>query len=400
MVENQTALARRENGGLDLSSYDPKACNILTPSLLYDSAAPFLRYRAIEVRIEADHEKGDCYAAPGSHWIEVAGRRVPAKLSPAKPGLLKIAAASGLITDPIHSCRIRPDTCDRCIALAASHRQAMRCGDCPARFNTAYRYIGAIRSETGWRILSATYEWDLDAQERKIRQQGRKKQKTYEEALVKFQTGEYRREPDLFDYEEYVQERIDHVVSERYGLAETKALLRLVRAICFMRQVYTREEMALPFVVVKTELAPDFDDPEVRRALAQQATLSAPTLFATGTDRPIDAAFKEHLEHAPDFERTADQAEVVAAAVEDDDVAAAGGAEAGQMFPTEEGSAGGPGPQEAKATGPDPVACVSCDKPLTRGRQAWCESEAGKQAVGGRNICFSCQEAEAKGDGE
>jgi len=401
MTKNQTALARRDDGGLDLSSYEERKCNILTPTLRFDSAAPFLRYRAVEIRLDPDHEKGDCYAAPGSPWIEVAGRRVPARLAPAKPALLKVAAASGLVIDPIHTGRIRPDTCDRCIALAGAHGQATRCGDCPARFDTAYRYLGAVRTDTGWRTLSATYEWNLDAQERKIRREGRKKQETYEAGLAKVASGEWKRPPTPFNYEEHVRDRIDQVVSERYGLAETKALLRLVRAICFMRQVYDREEMALPFIVVRTELAPDFNDPEVRRALAQQATQSASQLFAgTREDRPIDVTFQEHLQERPDFEKTLDSAEEVEVSVDANGEEIPPDSSAGpEMFPDGQEPAGGAGPQKAKSSGPsEPKTCVGCDKILSPGRQAWCESEAGQQAVDGRLLCFGCQEAEIKGE--
>lgn len=404
MGKTQDALAHRDAGGLDLSTYDSAKCNILTPTLRFDSAAPFLRYRAVEIRLDPDHEKGDCYAAPGSRWIEIRNRRVPAKLAPAKPALLKIAAASGLVIDPLHTGRIRPDTCDRCIALAAAHGQATRCGDCPARFDTAYRCIGAVRTDTGWRTLAGTYEWNLDAQERKIRREGRKKQEAYEAGLAKVKSGEWKRPPAPFDYEEHVRDRIDQVVSERFGLAETKALLRLVRAICFVRQVYGREEMALPFVVVRTELAPDFNDPEVRRALATQATQSASQLFAgigrPADDRPIDVAFQEHLEHAPDFARTADGAEEVEAVVDNGAAESEPAAEGkpDEMFPDGQASAGEAEPQEAKSADPaELVACAVCDRQLDQARRIWCESEAGQKAVNGRLICFRCQEAETKG---
>lgn len=44
----------------------------------------------------------------------------------------------------------------------------------------------------------------------------------------------------------------------------------------------------------------------------------------------------------------------------------------------------------------DPASCIVCNKLLTPGRRIWCESEAGQRAVGGRLICFDCQEAEAE----
>ena len=91
-----TALAPVENGHecLDLSSYDPQAYNILSPVLRLDTAAPYLRFRAVEVRLDPDITRGDCYAAPGTKWTRERGLSVPMLVAPSTPGLLMIASGA------------------------------------------------------------------------------------------------------------------------------------------------------------------------------------------------------------------------------------------------------------------------------------------------------------------
>jgi len=397
-----TALAPVENGheGLDLSSYDPQAYNILSPVLRLDTAAPYLRFRAVEVRLDPDVHRGDCYAAPGTKWTKDrrTGDLLPVLVAPSKPGLLKISSAAGLIIDPRNSHRITPDACERCIDMAQATGQAARCGDCASRFDTAYQYIGAVRTDTGWRIVKASYEWNLDAQRRKLVREGKKK-------LAKAQE---ERRP--FDLEEYVDDRLDQITSERYGLAETKALLRLVRAICHLRQAYSREEMARPFIVVRTELAPDFADPAVRQALAQKAISSGAEIFGPAEDeRPLlrvpPVEVVDELATAPDFTDAEVRAEEAADAVDED--ADAGlpttevtglddlGADAPTEAVVELAAVAVPHEPQPAETEPDPIpttaVCDDCGGSLTPTVIAYCQSPRGQATFSGANYCFTCQ---------
>ncbi len=386
-----TALAPVENGheGLDLSSYDPQAYNILSPVLRLDTAAPYLRFRAVEVRLDPDVQRGDCYAAPGTKWVRERGVSVPALVAPSKPGLLKIASAAGLIIDPRNSHRITPDACERCIEMAQATQQAARCGDCPSRFDTAYQYIGAVRTDTGWRIVKASYEWNLDAQRRKLVREAKKK-------LAKAQE-----EGRPFDVEEHVEDRLDQIIAERYGLAETKALLRLVRAICHLRQAYTREEMARPFVVVRTELAPDYADPETRRALAAKAISSGAEIFGPADDdRPLlhvpKAEVVEDLASEPDFT----DAEVHAEEAADDDLDASLPATVSVEHDALAEAVAEPSaleiPDEPETVDPEPApapdaACDDCGASLTPAVIAYCQSPRGQATFNGANYCYACQ---------
>ena len=385
------ALARPAENGLDLSGYDSQACNILSPVLKMDTAAPYLRFRAVEVRLDPDSNKGDCYAAPGTKWTKDrrTGELLPTHVAPAKPGLLKIASAAGLVIDPHDSRRIKPDACERCIDMARATGQAVRCGDCPSRYDVVYQHIGAVRTETGWRIVKASYEWNLDAQRRKIMRDGKKR-------LAKAQE-----EGKSFDLDGYVEDRCDQVIAERYGLAETKSLLRLVRAICHLRQAYLREEMARPFVVVRTELAPDFADPAVRQALAQKALASGAEIFGSAhEDTPgatlrgaaVDAQVVEQLAAEPDFTDAETRAEEATAPVNDEpasDNRGQGGDE--EPVPADDVPPEAEPSDEAPDEEADGVRCDDCNANLPANVVAYCQSARGRQAFGGANYCFKCQ---------
>jgi hypothetical protein len=392
-----TALAPAENGHecLDLSNYDPQAYNILSPVLRLDTAAPYLRFRAVEVRLDPDVNRGDCYAAPGTKWVRERGVSVPALVAPSKPGLLKIASAAGLIIDPRNSHRITPDACERCIEMAQATQQAARCGDCPSRFDTAYQYIGAVRTDTGWRIVKASYEWNLDAQRRKLVREAKKK-------LAKAQE-----EGRPFDVEEHVDDRLDQIIAERYGLAETKALLRLVRAICHLRQAYTREEMARPFVVVRTELTPDFADPETRRALAAKAISSGAEIFGPAEgERPLlhlpRAEVVDDLAGVPDFTDAEGHAEDAADTDLDAGLPIAAvtgfdGSDAEARTGVEAEPAAVAVPEEPEPAKPEPAStataatCDDCGGGLTPAVVAFCQSPRGQATFSGANYCFTCQ---------
>jgi hypothetical protein len=387
--------------GLDLSSYDSQAYNILSPVLRLDTAAPYLRFRAVEVRLDPDTNKGDCYAAPGTRWTKDrrTGELLPTHVAPAKPGLLKIASATGLVIDPHNSRRIKPDACERCIDMARATGQAVRCGDCPSRYDVAYQHIGAVRTDTGWRIVKASYEWNLDAQRRKIMREGKKR------------LGKAQEEGKSFDLDGYVEDRVDQVIAERFGLAETKSLLRLVRAICHLRQAYLREEMARPFVVVRTELAPDFADPAVRQALAQKALASGAEIFGPAHEEApsamlraaaVDAQVVEQLASEPDFSDAEARAEEATAPVDDESAS-----DNGQTHVTDDGPTASadspvadpqaeesPSAHESRETpedDADAVRCDDCSGALPANVVAYCQSAKGRQAFNGANYCFKCQ---------
>jgi hypothetical protein len=399
-----------EPAKLDLSKYASENFNVLSPILQMDSAAPYLRLRIVEVRLSADPNKGDCYAAPGSRWEKDSSNQLmPVNVAPAKPALLKISSAAGLVIDTTNSRRITPSGCERCIEMARASGKAVRCGDCPCKYDVAYQYVGAIRTETGWQIFKSTYEWELEAQRRKIVREAKKKAADYPKKIA--DAKQYNRPaPPPFDEAAHIEDRVDQVISERFGLAETKALLRLIRAICHVRQAYGRHEFAKPFVVVRTELAPDMADPETRRQLAAKAAASGADIFGTAAVGAIKTSMDvvdavssvvQDLAQGPDFVRTpavevSEPAEVEAPAEEAEQHAAPPAqTQPQQPQGSEAGGQGSGTPQTSDGEGQDEEMVVcgwkGCGEILGQDVIGWCDSPKGKQLYDGQRFCRAHQ---------
>lgn len=381
-MSKETALAPVTGAtGLDLTEYEGRGCNILSPTLRLPTAAPYLQLRAVEVRLDPDHESGDCYPAPGSRWTmdSRTKRRVPEMLAPAKTGLLKIAGAAGLVLDTQNSRRIKPAACERCLDMAKATGTAVRCGDCPAQYDTAYQHIGAVRTDAGWQVLKASYEWCLDAQRRKIVAEARKRASNAE------------KKGQSFDADAHVERRLNEIIAERFGLAESKSLLRLIRAICHVRHSYPREYMARPFVVVRSELAPDFSDPAMRQALAKKALASGAELFGAAAERSPVATVREIGEESdvvdklaaePDF---SDESKAEELPAESDDEPEPEASENGQGELPMAGEEGGGDP-----FADDAVRCDECGGTVEAEALIYCQSDKGREEFGGAVFCVKC----------
>lgn len=261
----ESRLAKREEMPTELTQYDPAQYNILAPIVRVGPDVPYLRQSLAVIKLDADPNHGDCYAAPGTKWARnQAGELLPINVAPAKPGLLKIAAAMGI---SFRTEAIKPRSHRLLTDLAAGAGQAaIQALFNQVRHDVAYRAQIAVRDGVGYRYLEATYEWELEGQERKIRRDA-KKQSTVE-----------RYKKAGLTEDQYVADRLDQVISDRHGLAESKAILRAIRATGIRHQ-YLREEFGKPFVVVRVDLAPDMTDPAVRQALAEKAIASGAEIF-------------------------------------------------------------------------------------------------------------------------
>ena len=286
MTEERALTTRTEQTGIvDPSQYPADRFNVLAPISILREEVPYLRQSIATVKLDPNHEGGDCYAAPGTRWMKDAkGNFVPASVSPAKAGLLKIAAAMGIVFQvedvepPSHrllklTAGLAPD-----IAREIIDR---------VKYDTAKRCRIAVRDGSGWRYLQATYVWDLDAQRRKVVRDAKKRA---EKAAQK-------KPPETFDVDEYVEDRMDQIIAERDGLAETKAVLRAIRATG-IKHAYTREEFSRPFVVQRTDLFLDVNDPATRAALAQKALASSNEIFGGESTYP---ALASSVEAGPDW---------------------------------------------------------------------------------------------------
>lgn len=286
-MSEQRQMVKHEERVAEIAQYDPTKYNILAPISIVRDDVPYVRQRVAVVKLDPDPEHGDCYPAPGARWAkDAAGNSVPEKVAPAKAGLMKLAAAMGIVwkvdSIPPKSHRLAKEM------AAGLDSTALKLLFEQVRYDCAYRAVIAVRDGLDWRYIEATYEWELDAQTRKIRREARKRAgdaKKYNKAPI--------------NEDEYVQDRLDQVIAERFGLAESKAILRAIRATGIRHQ-YTREEFAKAFVVQRTEITPDYEDPEMRKALAEKAMRSGAEIFGGAQRAELPAP--EGAGDQPDFE--------------------------------------------------------------------------------------------------
>ena len=283
------ALAPMERPAFDLAKYSPDQYNVLAPVSMVGRDVDYMQVSGALVKLDPDPNKGDCYAAPGTRWErnEQTGELLPIMVAPAKPGLMKLAAAMGIVWRVE---QIKP----RSHQLVADMAQAVGPAGCKelfeqVRYDVAYRAQIAVRDGLGWRFLEATYEWELESQTRKVKRDARKKVADaikYKKAAV--------------DEEQYVADRVDQIISDRFALAESKAILRAIRATG-IRQHYERHEFGKPFVVQRVDLRPDTTDPAVRAAIAAKAVQSGSEIFGGGQSSAAPVVHVQPTE-VPDFD--------------------------------------------------------------------------------------------------
>ena len=94
----------------------------------------------------------------------------------------------------------------------------------------------------------------------------------------------------------------------RYKLqrCETGAINRVIRSILAVKNAYTQEELQKPFAVPHVQFAPDFSDPDIKRATIKKFTGQSDVLFgkeekaAEVAPPPVEEETPQIEEAAPD----------------------------------------------------------------------------------------------------
>lgn len=405
--QRRTDLARSDERPTDLAQYDAAQYNVLAPvAIIQPDDVSLVRQSIAMVKLDPDVDKGDCYAAPGTRWQKNAkGDLVPDMVAPAKAGLMKLASAMGM------RWRTKSET-PRSHELAKQMAAGMGAAAArelfdEIRYDVSVRAQVAVRDGLSWRVIEATYEWELESQKRKIRGAAAKAAEKHAKTKAKFDSGEWKKKPanwtDEFDEEGYIARRLDEVIAERHGLAETKAIQRAVRATGIRHQ-YPRAEFAKPFVMHRVELAPDMSDPEVRKALAEKAVQSGNELFGDSSQQStvpqiVDAARTVDFD-AAEREGRVEQAAPVDGPVMDAEVTAEGGPGEWPGDDAAEPAGDGPGEGQPASLGGEaftPICCDVCSDEMLVARINWCQSDAGKAALEGigLHVCSTCQQRAA-----
>ncbi|WP_288959433.1 hypothetical protein [uncultured Aminobacterium sp.] len=259
-----------------LMQFDQNQVNMLVPTTSLQQVSPWHAARVSMVQANPAPDSGDVFKVgtrnENGKWVDI--------LSPAKPLLMKIAAAAGIVWNWKDSGPVAVEKRYVC-----------------------YKAVGAMRLPDGtWQPFMATKEIDLDVIE----------DETYDSNINKAEG--YAADPKKRDYlkglspEEWAKKQTrTHMIQWRKNKmmrAETGAMLRVIRAALGMKSQYTKEELKKPFVVPRIDFSPDYSDPEVRQVLLQNGATAMAGLFgqsAPGGQPAFDTHDRPAIE-APDFQ--------------------------------------------------------------------------------------------------
>lgn len=356
-----------------------KDCNLLMPVASEVQLNPFYKYTVMEVKADISDNSGDIFKVGsvkvGNEWMDT--------FSPAKPLLMKLAAAAGIQFDPNNT--YGTYLSKNCYKAKA--HGALRMPDGSGKTHCDEKVINLEDEEDRFR---------LEFMDKSI--QGIKDNKAAEEAAKLFK-GEWFDSEDRYgkpckayriadqDRQKYIDRSVlVNMTLLRKTFAEkamTGAILRVIRALIGMKGQYTKAELKKPFAVPRYTFNPDFNDPAVRNAMLSQGLSSMSNMFGTypvlpsAGIREADILDAEHFnpeEFANNAAFTSDRADEPA-----------GGFETPQQ---EDASPfNNPAPQNGEGDDPgyDNPRCHICDNEISPGVASFSERKYGMP------LCMTCQ---------
>ncbi|EGO63592.1 hypothetical protein [Acetonema longum] len=259
----------------DLLEIDTKKYNVLAPTPSLKKISQWQKASFTEVSVNLDPDAGDIFKV-GSRMVGQGDKKEFVDLySPAKPLLMRIANAAGVVWN---------------------WRDSGPIGQ-PTRDYIMYRAIGAVKLPDGtYQSIMATKELDLTIIEDELREQFTKKAGYPQDVNLQYKyKGEIRKRKDTkgkdvekfylsdVDKPRWVEDNVNTNMIQwrksKTAKAETGAILRVIRLAFGMKGQYTRTELEKPFVVPRYDFCPDISDPDVRQLLIAQGNMSLNSLF-------------------------------------------------------------------------------------------------------------------------
>ncbi len=345
---------------IELKDYEGR-CNVLIPTVTMTQISPYHRIRVEQVQLDPDPDSGDVFKVGakkvGNNWQDV--------LSLSKTAILKLGTAAGIVWN-----------WNETKVLSVSKDYVL------------YQAVGAMRKPSGeWIPLKATKEIDLDVIEAE----------TYEANLEKANKmkPEYR---DKMSPEDWAAAKTKSNMLQwrknKLMRAETGAMLRVVRALLSVKHQYSAEELKKPFAVPTVDFAPDYSDPEVRKAMAEAGVRATADLFGQSAMQQIRAPQQlpppiDVDQYAPDGdEGTVDNAPAVSYREEEETVISDD-----DLPPWDEPE----GQQEIFADAVEGIVCQGCDQ-LIETSNNWSPERIAEYStkIYGKALCVDCQKKAAK----
>lgn len=271
--------------------YGSKNVNLLMPVSNEAQINPFYKFTVMEVQADISEHSGDIFKVGSikTGTDPKTGKDIYSDVfSPAKPLLMKLAAAAGIQFDPNNTYgTFISKNCYKAKAYGA-----MRLPDGTGKTHVDEKVINLDDEEDRFR---------LEFMDKSL--QGITDKKAAEEAAKLFK-GEWIDTVDKWgkpckaykiadcDRQNYIDRAVlVNMTLLRKSFAEkamTGAILRVIRALIGIKGTYTLEELKKPFVVPRVTFSPDYSNPEVRRAMLEQGMSSMSNMF--GTSKVLTAA--------------------------------------------------------------------------------------------------------------
>lgn len=346
---------------IELKDYEGK-CNVLIPTVTMQQISPYHRIRVEQVQLDPDPDSGDVFKVGskkvGNNWQDV--------LSLSKTAILKLGTAAGIVWN-----------WNETKVLSVSKDYVL------------YQAVGAMRKPSGeWIPLKATKEIDLDVIEAE----------TYEANLEKANKmkPEYR---DKMSPEDWATAKTKSNMLQwrknKLMRAETGAMLRVVRALLSVKHQYSVSELKKPFAVPTVDFAPDYSDPEVRKAMAEAGIRATADLFGQSAMQQIQAPQQQLPppidvdQYSPEGdEGGAEAAPAVSYEAEEEAVISED-----DLPPWDDGS----DETGQQAIFDDGIVCQGCDQLIETSNNWSPEKIAGYSTnIYGKALCVACQKKAAK----
>lgn len=269
-------------------------CNLLMPAATEVQLNPFYKITVMEVTADLSENSGDIFKVGSvKTGTTQQGKDIwEETYSPAKPLLMKIAAAAGIQFDPDHTYGTKIDA----NTYKAKAYGAMRMPDGTGKTHADEKVICLDDEEANYRVefMDKSIKGITDEKAAKVAAEMFKG--NWIDAKNKWGKACKAYVIDDCDREKYIERSVlvNMTLLRKTAAAKamTGAILRVIRALTGMKGQYTKKELQKPFAIPRVTFSPDYTDPEVRKAMLSQGMNSIGSLFGA---TPTIAAIPDTL---------------------------------------------------------------------------------------------------------
>lgn len=269
-------------------------CNLLMPAATEVQLNPFYKITVMEVTADLSKNSGDIFKVGSvKTGTTQQGKDIwEETYSPAKPLLMKIAAAAGIQFDPDHTYGTKIDA----NTYKAKAYGAMRMPDGTGKTHADEKVICLDDEEANYRVEFMDKSIKGITDEKAAKAAAEMFKGNWIDAKNKWGKACKAYVIDDCDREKYIERSVlvNMTLLRKTAAAKamTGAILRVIRALTGMKGQYTKKELQKPFAIPRVTFSPDYTDPEVRKAMLSQGMNSIGSLFGA---TPTIAAIPDTL---------------------------------------------------------------------------------------------------------